>query len=261
MGLNGGLVGKVGVVTGASRGIGREFCVALAAAGMRVFAAARSLDVATHGSGTLPETLTAIRDAGGEGAVLPLDVRDPHAVDSAFAQVQIHCGRLDLLVNNAGIMIGDLSFDELAPSIWNLVLETNLTGAYHCCRAAIPAMLRGGGGVIVNVTSGAAVRTGFLNQAYGVSKAGLDRLTLGLADEYRNRGLACISLSPSVSNTASVHRMYPDRDVAAFAKAPDLPAKALMELLIHDDPMRYSGQVLTVREYLERRQLTDAEEP
>jgi len=251
--------GKVAVVTGASRGIGREMCVALAAAGVRVFAAARSLDAPTVGAGTLVETVAAITEAGGEGTALALDVRDPHAVDSAFAEVQIRCGRLDLLVNNAGVMVGDLSFDKLAPSIWSQILETNLSGAYHCCRAALPALLRGGGGVIVNVTSGAAVRTGFLNLAYGVSKAGLDRLTLGLADEYRERGLAAISLSPSVSNTASVRRMYPDRDLADSARPPEWPAKALVELLTHDDPMRYSGQVLAVRGYLQHRGLIDTE--
>lgn len=243
------LTGRTVLVTGASRGLGREMCIALGTRGAAVVAAARSLDVPTAGQGTLAETVTATEAAGGEALAIAADVRDPVAVSRLFEGAESAFGGVDVLVNNAGLMVGDVPFENTDPDLWQTVLDTNLRGAFLCCREAIPRMLAGGGGVIVNVSSGAAVRAGFLNQPYGVSKAGLDRLTLGLASEFRDRNIACVSLSPPVSDTETVRRMYPDRDVTAFARPTDWPALALCALL-EDGPMRYSGQVLSVREYL-----------
>ena len=98
-------------------------------------------------------------------------------------------------------------------------------------------------------SSGAAVRTGFLNIPYGVSKAGLDRLTLGLGEELKAYGIACVSLSPSASATDTVRRMYPDQNIEAWTQPPEVAARALRALL-EDDPMQYTGKVLSVREYL-----------
>ena len=243
------LIDSTVIVTGASRGLGREMCIALAMRGAAVVAAARSLDRATRGAGTLLDTAAAIREKGGKVHCSVVDVRDAEAVAHLFDQAEAAFGRVDTLVNNAGLMVGEVAFEHTDPDLWRKVLDTNLLGAYHCCHQAVPRMLANGGGVIVNVTSGAAVRAGFLNQPYGVSKAGLDRLTLGLAAEFRDRNIACIGLSPSISDTGTVRQMYPDRDPDTFAQPPDWPARALCALL-ENDPMSYSGQVLSVRQYL-----------
>ena len=183
---------------------------------------------------------------------MAVDVTDETQVQRLVQQVLDHYGRLDVLVNNAGLMAGDLAFTDITPSLWRKILATNLWGAFLCCQAVVPRMIRQGGGVIVNITSGAAVRTGFLNIPYGVSKAGLDRLTLGLSAELERYGVACISLSPPVSATDTVRLMFPNKDVDAWAHPPELTARALCELL-ENNPMRYTGQVVSVREYLANR--------
>lgn len=238
---------RVAIVTGASRGLGRAMALALAERGVRVAVAAR-------GRPELEQAAESIRRAGGKALAVVADVRDEAQVESLAATVIGHYGRVDVLVNNAGLMVGDAAFTEVTPTLWREVLDTNLWGAFLCCRAVVPELIRRGDGAIVNISSGAAVRTGFLNIPYGVSKAGLDRLTLGLAAELRDRGVACVSLSPSVSATDTVRRLYPDRDVDSFAQPPELAAQALVTLL-EDDIMAYSGRVLSAREYLRRRGL------
>ncbi|MCP5424591.1 MAG: SDR family NAD(P)-dependent oxidoreductase [Gammaproteobacteria bacterium] len=235
-------------MTGASRGLGRVMALNLARQGAVVAAVARAVSVEAD-ENDLAATVRQIQAAGGRALAIAADVRDEAQVQAMAEQVVKQYGCVDVLVNNAGLMIGDKAFADISPALWSRVLDTNLRGAYLCCRAVLPAMRQQGHGVIVNITSGAAVRTGFLNIAYGVSKAGLDRLTFGLADELRDAGIACISLSPPVSATDSVRRMYAGRDVDAWAQPPELTAQALSALL-DDDPWQYTGQVLSVREYL-----------
>lgn len=240
------LRGRVVIVTGASRGLGLAMSRRLAEWGARIVGAARNAEV-------LQAAMAEIAAAEGEVLAVPADVRDERQVQRLVEQTLARFGRIDVLVNNAGLMAGDVAFADTTPALWREVLDTNLYGAFLCCRAVLPVMLEQGAGVIVNITSGAAVRTGFLNVPYGVSKAGLDRLTSGLAAEYGERGIACVSLSPPVSATATVRRMYADRDVDAWARPPEWTAGALCDLLGDDDVAAYNGRVLSVRAYLERR--------
>ncbi len=232
---------RVAIITGASRGLGRAMALSLARRGVRVVVAARGQD-------KLEETAALLRAAGGQALAVATDVREEGQVEALVARTIGHYGQVDILVNNAGVMVGDLAFTKVTPTLWREVMDTNLWGAFLCCRAVVPELVRRGG-VIVNISSGAAVRTGFLNIPYGVSKAGLDRLTLGLAAELRDHGVACVSLSPSVSATGAVRRMYPDKAVDSFAQPPEMAARALVALL-EDDILSYSGQVLSAREYL-----------
>ncbi|MFO1431236.1 MAG: SDR family oxidoreductase [Candidatus Competibacteraceae bacterium] len=229
---------KVIIVTGASRGLGRLMAQALADRGATVVAVARRL--------------TADREVPGAALVMAVDVRARSQVQMLVERVLDRYGRVDVLVNNAGLMVGDVAFVDTTPELWQDVLDTNLWGAFLCCRAVVPIMQRQHGGVIVNITSGAAVRTGFLNIPYGVSKAGLDRLTLGLGAELKPDNIACVSLSPPVSATETVRHLYADKGVDSWAQPPALTARALCALLA-DDPLQYTGQVLSVREYLARK--------
>jgi len=245
------LTDRVIVITGARRGLGRAMAMTLAAQGAVVVAVARS---AADAPDSAQSTVQHIVTAGGRGLALAADVRDEAQVRAMIDQVLTHYGRVDVLINNAGLMVGDITFNDTSPALWRTILDTNLTGAYLCCHVVVPVMQQQGAGVIINISSGAAVRAGFLNVPYGVSKAGLDRLTLGLGTELKSDGIACISLSPPVSATDAVHRMYPSRDISAWAQPPELTAQALNELLA-DNPMQYTGQVLSVREYLQHKGL------
>jgi len=245
---------QVVLITGASRGLGRAMALTLAKRGATVVAAARDTRSDQDPAETLQETVRLIEAAGGTALAVPVDIRDEAQVQAMVEQVLGHYGSIDVLVNNAGLMGGDIAFTAISPPLWREILDTNLWGAFLCCWAVLPAMIQQGKGLIVNITSGAAVRTGFLNVPYGVSKAGLDRLTLGLGVELRGHGIACVSLSPPVSATDTVRRLYPDRDVAAWAQPPALTAHALCTLL-EDNPMQYTGQVLSVREYLQAKGL------
>ncbi|MDQ4146320.1 MAG: SDR family NAD(P)-dependent oxidoreductase [Pseudomonadota bacterium] len=245
------LRGQVAIVTGASRGIGQTIATELGRHGAVVIVTARGKSE-KGSSATLYRTAQMIEAAGGKAFALPADVRHEAQIAGLVERVLDTYGRIDILVNNAGIMVGDVSFVETTPSMWREIIETNLTGVFLCCRAVIPSMLSQDAGVIVNMSSGAAVRTGFLNVPYGVSKAGLDRLTLGLSAEFSNQGIACISLSPPVSATDTVRRIYPDRKVESWAQPPEKTAVALCALL-EDDPMRFTGQVVAVSEYLKGR--------
>lgn len=232
---------RVIIVTGASRGIGRAAVAALAQRGATVVAVARGLG---------PEQPR----PPGAALTMAVDVRDQGQMQRLLQRVSDDYQRVDGLVNNAGIMVGDLNFTELTPELWREILDTNLGGAFLGCWASIPYMLQQGFGTIINITSGAAVRTGFLNIAYGVSKAGLDRLTLGLGAELKERGIACISLSPPVTATATVRQMYPGKAVENWAHPPELTAQALCTLL-ENEPLDYAGQVLSVKEYLQQKGL------
>ncbi len=233
---------RVVVITGGSAGIG------LATAGRLARAGARPVLVARDGR-RLRRAGESLEKQGLEAFSLPVDVRQPEAVTIAMETVIQRYGRVDALINNAGIMLGDRSLDELDPETWREIIDTNLNGAWFCARAVLPQMRRQRVGTIINISSGAAVRTGFLNIAYGVSKAALDRMTLGLAAELDGEGIVCLSLSPPYTATDTVRALYPGRDVQAQAAPPEETARAIAGLLA-GDAVRYHGRVVTVREYL-----------
>lgn len=233
------------LITGASRGLGRAMALELSRAGATL---------ALHGRpqrgrpDRLDQLLVGVELAGGSGITIRGDLREPDQVQRLVEQTVERLGQIDVLINNAGIFGGELGLLELDPATWKNVLDTNLTGPFLCARAVLPAMLEAGQGVIINMSSGAAIRSGFLNPAYGVSKAGLDRLTLALHAEFGSRGIACVSLSAPFSATESVQRLYP-RQVLSERQAvsPELTAQAVRRLL-EQDPMRFSGQVVSVHE-------------
>jgi 3-oxoacyl-[acyl-carrier protein] reductase len=179
------LDGKVAVVTGGNRGIGRGIAEALATEGARVFLTARSLDDARAAA-------TAI----GHGAVgLACDVRVHELVKRAFADVERQAGGLDVLVNNAGIgVFGPVA--DMDPDDWRAVIETNLDGPFYCCREAIPQMKKRGGGYIFNVSS-LAGKNAFPNgAAYNASKFGLNGFSEALMQEVRYDGIRVSYLMP-----------------------------------------------------------------
>ncbi len=217
------LRGKVALVTGASRGVGAATAVALAQAGCDVACAARATrDHPQRTAGTIDETVARVAEAGRRGLAVPTNLAvDQEVVDMVSATVD-HFGRLDILVNNAAItFIGDL---DIPLHRYDLVMQVNLRAPLIAIREAVPAMRAAGGGAIVNVSSVAAMFPHSSLMAYGISKIGLERLTVDAAVQLAPDNIAvnCFRIDVAVAsegfvaNTPGVdHSTWEPSDVAA----------------------------------------------
>src|SRR5512134_27043 len=192
------LAGKVALVTGGGRGIGRGIALELTRAGARVAVAARTLEQV---EATAAET---------GGVAVQADVSDRSDVERMVARAEEELGPLDVLVNNAGIALWEEAAWELEPEEWWHVLEVNVLGVYLCCRAAIPGMIARGGGRIVNVASGAAYLPGSTSTAYSASKAAVHRFSETLATQLAPHGIPVFSISPGLVRTELIGGHFGD---------------------------------------------------
>ena len=167
------LTGKVALVTGGNGGIGLGMAQGLAKAGARVIIAARN----AQKSAAAVESLKAL---GSDSFALALDVTDEASVQQAYDEVAARCGRLDILVNNAGTTVRK-PVDQLALAEWHQVMDTNLTSAFLCSRAAHPHLKAAGGGKIINIGSMMSIFGAPYAPAYAASKAGIVQLTKSTA--------------------------------------------------------------------------------
>jgi 3-oxoacyl-[acyl-carrier protein] reductase len=187
------LAGKVGLVTGASRGIGRAIAKALAAEGATVVLGARD-------ESRLREVGAEIAAAGGRSSAVALDVADRASVDGVFGRILEAHGRLDILVNNAGITRDNLLL-RMKPDEWADVLATNLGGTFHCTQAALRPMLKQRSGRIVNVTSVVALAGNPGQANYAASKAGIIGFTKSVAREVASRSITVNAVAPGFIET------------------------------------------------------------
>lgn len=183
------LEGKVAWVTGASQGVGRSVALAMAGAGAKLLLTARN-------GAALSELAESIRGDGGEAEVVPGSVTDPANIAAAVEVAAQTWGRLDVLVNNAGVGASYRRVEHVDDSEWNRVLAVNLGGAFRCCRAALPLMERAGGGSVVNVSSVHGHVGGERLAAYCASKGGLEMLTRSLAIEWAGKGIRVNAIAP-----------------------------------------------------------------
>ena len=179
------LDGKVAVVTGGNRGIGRGIVEALARQGASVAITARRAAAAAQ----------AAREVGGNALGFGCDVRSYEAVRQLFQDVERAAGGVDVLVNNAGIGVF-APVADLSPDDWRAVIETNLNGVYYCCHEAIPLMRKRGGGYIVNISSLAGRNAFPTAAAYNASKFGLNGFSEALMQEVRYDGIRVSYLMP-----------------------------------------------------------------
>ncbi len=235
---------KVGLVTGASQGIGRATALALAAAGARVAAAARNAE-------KLASVVREIETAGGQALAVPMDVADAAQVKAAFQQALSRFGRLDILVNNAAVTRDGLAVRMKAED-WDAVLRTNLTGAHLCIQQALGAMLRQRSGRIINVTSVVA-ETGNSGQAnYVAAKAGLIGLTRAIAVEVASRNITVNAIAPGFIATPMTDPLPPKVKDEMMTRIPlgrmgtDAEVAAAIVFLASDEASYITGHVLDV---------------
>lgn len=207
-----GLKGKVALVTGGSRGIGRAIALHLAAEGASV--AVNYLERADAAETVVAE----IRQAGGTAAALRADVADPRAVVATVERTLTEFGRVDILVNNAGISGGRRGVEAVTPEIWRRIMAVDLDAVYLCSRAVIPAMREHGGGRIVNVAARVGL-TGIAGFApYAAAKGGVIAFTKSLAKEVAKDAITVNAVVPGATRTDFISFLTPEQ-LEAAAKA------------------------------------------
>jgi len=204
--------GRVALVTGASQGIGRACALALAQAGAQVALAARNQEKMT-------ETAAAITAAGGEAAIFALDIASEESIHACAKAVLSHYGKVEILVNNAGITRDGLML-RMKRADWDAVLSTNLTGAFLLTQAVLSSMLKARWGRIVNITS-VVGETGQAGQAnYAASKAGLIGLTKSLARELASRNITANAVAPGYIETPMTEVLNEQQRAAMMTQIP-----------------------------------------
>jgi len=222
------LIGKVALITGASRGIGLAIAMALAREGCNLVvtwrdrkaldAAQRRLKLAARAGAPAPQILAHVAD-----------VRDPKSVAALFAAVKKQFGRLDILINNAGISHAMAEVERLPLATWREVIETNLTGTFLITQAALPLLRRGG--TIINNLSVAATRVFAGQSAYCAAKHGALGLTRTLREELRPRGIRVIALMPGATNTDIWNQFWPEAPRKRMLRA-ETVAQAVLDALL-----------------------------
>ena len=237
------LSGRVALVTGASRGIGRAIAEKLASCGAHVVAAARGDNAAA--------TVDAIRAGGGKADALTLDVTEPGAAEAAITATAGTHGRLDILVNNAGITKDQLIL-RMKRDDWDAVIGTNLTAAFALTQAALKPMLKQRGGRIVCISS-VVGQSGNAGQAnYAASKAGLIGFAKSVAMEVASRGITVNVVAPGLIDTdmtraitGSAHEEWAAKIPLKRLGTPGNIASAVC-FLASDEASYITGQVLAV---------------
>jgi 3-oxoacyl-[acyl-carrier protein] reductase len=189
------LAGKVALVTGAGRGIGRAIALQLASEGARVFVNYRADSRAAR------SCVADIVNAGGEAQAIRADVSEPAAVRRMLDKVAVAAERLDILVANAGIAPVERRLAEVTPALWRRTIETNATGAFYCAQAAAPLIIDAGGGSILFVGSVAARLGGNIGPHYAASKAALRGLMAWLARDLGPTGITVNLIEPGYVRT------------------------------------------------------------
>ena len=246
---------RVALVTGATRGIGKGVALALGEAGWRVAFTGRT----RSGELSLEATADEVRDRGGE----PIPLECDHADDGQVAGVfdQLRSGGLDLLVNNVfALPDGDIwskSFWELPIELWDRMHRVGLRSHFVASWHAAPLLMASERGLIANISSFAG-RSYQLNTAYGVGKAGVDRLAYDMAHELRPHGVAAVTLWPGIVRTEWV---LANRDDLPFSlevsESPELTGRVIDALAKDPERMSLSGERLIVAELAERYGITD----
>ena len=248
----GRLDGKVAIVTGASRGIGKVICKTFAREGACIVVAAKTADPHPKLPGTIHDTVEEIERDGGKAAAIQVNVREGEAIDEMVRQSVDAFGRIDILINNAGaIFIADA--EATTAKKFDLVMDVNARAAFLCSRAVIPHMTHGGH--IVMMSPPIAPRALKGKVAYGLSKLGMSMVAIGLAEEVRHRNISVNALWPvtAVESQATIHFEMGSKE---DWRRPEVLADATLELVC-TPPGKRTGLTLYDEEVLGWAGITD----
>lgn len=205
--------GKVALVTGASRGIGREIALSLGKAGAKVGVNyARNEDAAAA-------VVSAIKAAGGDAIALKFDIANEDEVESGIKALVEKFGKLDFLINNAGLAVDGLLL-RMKSEDWHKTIETNLTGAFYCSRAAAKLMLKNKSGKIVNISSVIGEMGNAGQSAYAASKSALFGFTKSLARELGSRSITVNTITPGYIDTDMTAGITDEAKQQLFSQIP-----------------------------------------
>jgi citronellol/citronellal dehydrogenase len=250
----GGLQGRVAVVTGASRGIGRALALGLARAGCAVLIAAKSTAPTEKLPGSIYTVAQEVEALGGQALAVQVDVRDEAQVEAMAARAVERFGRIDVLVNNAGALWW-WPLLETPAKRFDLVMGVNARGAFLCARAVLPGMVERRWGHIVNLSPPLDLAMVPGRIAYAISKLGMTLLTHGLAEEVRPHNIAVNSLWPVtiIESQASINHQL---GTPALWRKPDILVDCLLRL-VRKEPVALTGQALLDEDFLRAEGVTD----
>ncbi|MCX7821888.1 MAG: 3-oxoacyl-[acyl-carrier-protein] reductase [Syntrophobacterales bacterium] len=236
---------RIAVVTGASRGIGRAIAISLAEAGMDVVINYRA------GTEAAEETAKMVENTGRRAYLFPFDVSDPEAVKEGFKEILKACGRVDVLVNNAGVTRDNLTV-LMKWSEWDEVIRTNLSSVFLCSQAVIKPMLRQKWGRIINMTSVVGI-VGNAGQAnYAAAKAGIIGFTKSLAKELASRNITVNAIAPGYIETDMTKTLPEDAKKVLISQIPSgregkpEDVAAIVRFLASEKAHYITGEVIRV---------------
>jgi NAD(P)-dependent dehydrogenase (short-subunit alcohol dehydrogenase family) len=248
------LQGKIAIVTGSSRGIGKVLALRLAQDGADIVVCARSERVGEL-PGTIGETAAAVEGLGRRALALKLDLAQDSDIDAVVERTVGEFGRVDILVNNAVIVGPRRAFLGGDAEFLDLAYRVNVRGPYRLAQRVSQVMAEQGGGTIVNITSGAArhpqtplaVGVDAMDPSYGITKASLDRITTAYASELEAHNIAILSVAPGLVITERIRQAAIRRNVEfGRAESPDVIATAVSTIC--QDPMQFTGCILSARD-------------
>jgi dehydrogenase/reductase SDR family protein 1 len=255
------LQGKIAVVTGGSRGVGKGVALGLGEAGATVYVTGRTVQAGVHPlPGTIMQTAEEVTRLGGNGIAVRCDHSNDTEVEALFQRVRNEQGQLDILINNViafpdGGPPRDIPFWELPLTVWDQLHTVGLRSHYVASVFAAPLMIAQRRGLIVNISShgGGAY---LFNVAYGVAKAAVDRLAADMAQELRPYNIAAVSLWPGSVETEWM-LAYPERWASRAKPSPRFTGRAVAALAADPTVLDKTGQVLLVPELAEAYGFTD----
>ncbi|HUK11683.1 MAG TPA: SDR family oxidoreductase [Thermoanaerobaculaceae bacterium] len=246
--------GRVAFITGASRGVGKCLALALARAGADVVVAAKSIEENPRLPGTIHATAAEVEALGRRALAVQVDVRDERAVDAGVKAALDRFGRVDILVNNAGALYWQ-PLAETPMSRFDRVMAVNVRGAFACCRAVLPAMVKQRWGHILMMSPPVDPPAAAGKIAYAASKFGMTLITHGLAGELAGENVACNALWPATLIESYATINFGLGGPAAWRK-PDILADAALRIFAKE-PASFTGHALIDEDFLRAEGVTD----